>query len=257
VDSLPIFLRLRGQPVILIGEGHAAEPRRRLIERAGALVVGEESETARLAFVAIDEDDAAEAAVARLRARGVLVNAADKPALCDFFVPAIVDRAPVLIAIGTGGSSAGLAKALRSRIEALLPASLGALARSLGNAGERLRGRWPDGAARRMAIDGALAIGGVLDPGVAHDDAAVDRWLGLAAPSEPGSQLERIALRSGDPDELTLREARLLASAARIYHRDDVPAVILDRARADAVRMRCARAPAEIPPGLSLDIGWA
>jgi uroporphyrin-III C-methyltransferase/precorrin-2 dehydrogenase/sirohydrochlorin ferrochelatase len=257
VDSLPIFLRLSGQPVMLVGDGHAAEPRRRLIERAGAVVVGEDDRDARLAFVAIDGDDAAAAAVARLRARGLLVNAADKPALCDFFIPAIVDRAPVLVAIGTGGSSAGLAKALRSRIEALLPASLGTLAASLGRARERLRGRWPDGAERRMAIDDALAIGGPLDPAIGHDDDAVDRWLGTAARSELGSRLERIALRSGDPDELTLREARLLASAAQIYHRDDVPRVILDRARADAVRIRCARAPDEVPPGLSLDIGWA
>src|SRR3546814_2805968 len=51
-----------------------------------------------------------------------------RPALCDFTTPAIVDRAPVTIAIGTGGASAGLAKAVRQRIEALLPARLGALA---------------------------------------------------------------------------------------------------------------------------------
>lgn len=257
MDSLPIFLRLSGQPVILVGDGHAAAPRRRLIERAGGLPVGEENEAARLAFVAIDEDGAAEAAVARLRARGLLVNAADKPALCDFTMPAIVDRFPVLIAVGTGGASAGLAKALRGRIEALLPASLGRLAEALFAARERIRARWPDAGARRMAIDAALAPGGPLDPGLAKDAAAVDRWLAASALAEPDTRLERIILRSADPDELTLREARLLAGADRIYHRDNVPAAILDRARADAARINCLVVPAEMEPGLSLDLGWA
>src|SRR4051794_33846891 len=71
VESLPIFLRLGGEPVILIGDGHAAEPRRRLLERAGALPVGEENEAARLAFIVIDDDGEAEAAATRLRARGL------------------------------------------------------------------------------------------------------------------------------------------------------------------------------------------
>jgi uroporphyrin-III C-methyltransferase/precorrin-2 dehydrogenase/sirohydrochlorin ferrochelatase len=257
VDSLPIFLRLSGQPVILIGDGHAAEPRRRLIERAGAVAVDEDNQEARLAFVAIDEDAEAEVVVARLRTRGLLVNTADKPALCDFTMPAIVDRAPVLIAIGTGGASSGLAKALRGRVETLLPASLGRLATALFAARDRIRARWPGADDRRIAIDAALASGGPLDPGVAQDDGAVDRWLAAAAPAEAVGQLERIALRSADPDELSLRDARLLASAGRIYHRAEVPAAILDRARADATRICCDAAPADAGPGLSLDIGWA
>jgi siroheme synthase (precorrin-2 oxidase/ferrochelatase) len=147
MDSLPVFLRLRGRPVILIGEGAAAAAKRRLLERAAARIVGEEAE-AQLALVATD---APEAVVARLRARGILVNTADRPDLCDFTLPAIVERDPVLIAIGTGGASAGLAKALRQRIEALLPGSAGRLAQALARAREPIRKRWPDAAARRRA----------------------------------------------------------------------------------------------------------
>ena len=80
---------------------------------------GEDDPGARLAFVALPEP---EAAAERLRARGVLVNVPDRPELCDFIVPSVLDRKPVLIAIGTGGASAGLAKALRLRLEVLLPA---------------------------------------------------------------------------------------------------------------------------------------
>jgi uroporphyrin-III C-methyltransferase/precorrin-2 dehydrogenase/sirohydrochlorin ferrochelatase len=114
-----------------------------LLERAGARIVGEE-EKAALAIVAMEEDAEAEAAIARLKARGVLVNAVDRPALCDFTLPAIIDRAPVLIAIGTDGASAGLAKTLRQRLEVLLPPTLGALAMTLKGAREVMRARWPE-----------------------------------------------------------------------------------------------------------------
>ncbi|MDB5690010.1 MAG: hypothetical protein JWL91_1886, partial [Sphingomonas bacterium] len=142
MHSLPIFVRLTGRAVIVLGNGDAAAAKRLLIVRAGALPCGEE-EAASLAIVAIDEEAEAVAAVARLKARGLLVNAVDRPALCDFTLPAIVDRDPVLIAIGTGGASAGLAKALRQRFEALVPQSIGALAAALHGARGAIRARWP------------------------------------------------------------------------------------------------------------------
>lgn len=251
MHSLPIFIRLTGRPVILLGTGEAAQAKRRLLERVGARIVGEKNE-AGLAIVAIEDDAEAEAAVARLKARGILVNAADRPALCDFTLPAIIDRDPVLIAIGTGGASAGLAKALRQRLEGLLPAGLGRLAEALHGAKAAIRARWPGAADRRRAIDAALVPGGALDP--LGETGVVANWLGAADGGET-SRLVAIRLRSADPDELTLREARLLGSADRVYHRADVPAAILDRARADAVRIECDAAPDVSGDGLSIDLG--
>jgi uroporphyrin-III C-methyltransferase/precorrin-2 dehydrogenase/sirohydrochlorin ferrochelatase len=246
--ALPLFVKLAGRPVILIGSGEAAAAKRRILERAGARIV-EESEDAALAIVALGEP---EAAVERLRARGVLVNAVDRPELCDFTLPAIVDRDPVLIAVGTGGASAGLAAALRQRLEALLPAKLGELAWGLNLAKGRMRERWPDTGTRREAIGAALAEGGALDPLREHDAEAVGLWLTVAEP--PAPQLLRFTLSSGDPDDLSLRQARALAGAARIFHRGDVPETILNRARADAVRIRCEAPPAEPGDGLSIDL---
>jgi len=246
VHSLPIFLRLQGRPIILIGTGETADAKRRLLERAGALIVGEDAH-AQLAVVALDEPDET---VARLKDRGVLVNAVDRPDLCDFTLPAIVDRDPVLVAIGTGGVSAGLAKALRQRLEALLPASLGALAKGLSNARAALRHRWPDAAARRRGIDLALIEGGALDPLSERTD--VEAWL-ASADAPVADEIVTIRLASPDPDDLTLRQARLLASADRIYHDRHVPEAILNRARADAVRT-CGGAPAEREPGLTIDL---
>ncbi|RDE07197.1 precorrin-2 dehydrogenase/sirohydrochlorin ferrochelatase family protein [Sphingomonas aracearum] len=232
LHSLPLFVRLAGRPVILLGEGEAADAKRRLLERAGARIVGEEAD-ASLAIVALEDEAAATAAVARLKARGVLVNAVDRPALCDFTLPAIIDRAPVIVAIGTGGVSAGLAGALRQRLEAMLPAALGRLAEALHGARADLRARWPDSGDRRRAL-GAALNGGPLDPLTAAPE-AVAAWLGGS--EAPEARRVVITLRSDDPDDLTLREARWLGQADVVSFAADVPVALLDRARADAVRV--------------------
>lgn len=255
LQSLPLLVRLAGRPVILLGEGEAADAKRRLLDRAGALVVGEDA-TAALAIVAIDDEAEALAAVARLKARGILVNAVDRSAHCDFTLPAIVDRAPVLIAIGTSGVSAGLAAALRQRLEALIPADLGKLALALQAARGALRKRWPDMGERRRALATAMAAGGALDPlSLMHD---VDAWLSTpnSLPFQGGEQV-RIVLTSADPDDLTLHQARALASADRVYHRPDVPVAILDRARADAGRIVCDAPPFDPGNGLTVDVDMA
>jgi uroporphyrin-III C-methyltransferase/precorrin-2 dehydrogenase/sirohydrochlorin ferrochelatase len=244
ISSLPLFHRIAGRPVIVLGSGDTAEARRRLVERARGVVVDDLDEGiargARLAFIAHDDPVHAAADVAHLREAGLLVNAADRPELCDFTVPSLLDRSPVLVAIGTGGASAGLAKALRLRLEALLPLALGALAERLHSARGELRARWPAAGDRRRAIDTALAEGGALDPLRDVSVAAVEGWLAGAANGGESGATE-IVLRSPDPDDLTLREARLLGGADVIAYEPGVPQLVLDRARADAVRVVLSR----------------
>src|SRR5690606_14700307 len=128
--------------------------------------------------------------------------------------------------------SAGLAAALRQRLEALLPAGIGMLAGALLAARPAIRARWPESDDRRRALGAALADGGALDPLAAPSGERVAGWLDSETNrARPG--LERITLRSADPDDLTVREARWLGQADRIYHRPDVPAAILERGRAD------------------------
>ncbi len=240
LSALPIVVSAKGRPVILIGEGEAADAKRRLLERAGAVIVGA-SEIAALAIVALEHP---EPAVAELRARGVLVNTIDRPDLCDFTFPAIVERDPVLVAVSTGGVSAGLAAALRRKLETFLPATLGETARSLHAARPEIRARWPDIADRRRAIGAALN---------SFEGDVVARALDAEAAAP---QLLRFTLTSRDPDDLTLRQARALAMAERVYHRAGVPAAILDRARADAARI-CGTAPANPGAGLAIDLEMA
>ena len=251
--ALPIFVRLSGRAIVLVGEGEAADAKRRLLERAGAAIVGEhQAGDARLAVVADEDQAAGKQAAHRLKARGLLVNVVDRPELCDFTLPAIVDRAPMLIAVGTGGVSAGLAAAVRQRLEAILPARLGHLAEALHAARGPLRARFPETPVRRRAIGTALAQGGALDPLRDHDDADVVARITAGAPP----RVEHVRLRSPDPDDLTLREARWLSQADRVTHRMNVPLAVLDRARADAVRERTDAAPAASAEGLTVDVAF-
>lgn len=252
MEQLPIFLNLRGRTVVVVGSGAAASAKARLVERAGGIVVPQWTEQARLAFVAVDNADEACIIANHLRSRGLLVNVVDQPEHCDFTTPAIIDRAPVTIAVGTGGASAGLAKAVRQRIEALLPARLGALALALNRARGKLRLRWPDADARRRAIDAALAHGGVLDPMDADAAERVEGWAEHARGEPSARRLVTVPLGSDDPDDLTLATARLLGEADHVFHAAGVPDAILNRARADAVRHAANAPPTELPPGLSL-----
>lgn len=232
--QLPLFHNLEGREVILLGDGDIADAKRRLIERAGGIVVGEDSPSARIAFVAIF-DQPAEDAAARLKARGILVNVVDRAELCDFTTPAIVDRSPVLIAVGTAGTSAGLAKMLRLVIDRLLPERLGELSQRLWDARPDIRARFPSMDERRRVLDAALDEGGVLDPLDPGSPDRVESWLAGAADRDSPRRVT-ITLRSDRPDDLTIAEARLLGRADVVWHAPTCPPAILTRARADAAR---------------------
>lgn len=233
MHSFPLFHRITRQTVIVLGDGEAAAAKRRLVERAGGVVSANPEAQAALAFVALD---APEQTAAALKARGVLVNVVDRPELCDFTVPSLLERGPVLVAVGTGGISAGLAKALRLRLETLLPDSLGALAEGLGQARAALRMRWPQAGERRRALDAALTEGGMLDPLNEQSAAALGAWLADAL--DAAQAVQEFTITSDDPDDLTLRQARWLGTADLVLHDSAVSPAILNRARADAVRRR-------------------
>lgn len=239
IASLPLFHKIAGQQVLVLGEGPAAEPKRRLVERAGGVVVDDFAravdEGVRIAFIAFEDQRACEAAAINARCAGMLVNVVDRPELCDFTTPSILDRDPLLIAIGTGGASAGLAKHVRLRLERVLPETLGVLARALETVRPVLRRRFPDGAVRRRAVDAALREGGPLDPFDPASFRRVAAWTESADTAASG-RTEEIILTSPDPDELTLRQARLLGEADLLLIDGAVPPAILGRARADAAR---------------------
>lgn len=252
MHSLPLFHRLAGAKVVVAGEGDVAAAKRRQVERAGGVCCTEgQAQGARLALVAIENRAQAEAAARRLKAQGLLVNVADRPELCDFTLPSVLERGEVLVAVSTGGASAALAKQLRLRLETLLPSSIENLAAGLRSARDAVRARWPDPAERRRALDAALAQGGPLDPLAARARDGIGAWLAAPKAGEAPSTVE-IVLASDDPDDLTLRQARLLGTADTLVHDPGVPPAILARARADAARL--PRTEQDAPPGPGLTV---
>ncbi|MEM6857221.1 MAG: bifunctional precorrin-2 dehydrogenase/sirohydrochlorin ferrochelatase [Pseudomonadota bacterium] len=243
IASLPLFHQIAGQSVLVLGDGEAAEPKRRLIERAGGVVIDDSAqaidEGVRLAFVAFEDARACEVAAINLRCAGMLVNVVDRPDLCDFTTPSLLDRDPLLIAVGTGGASAGLAKHIRLRLERILPDTLGKLADALKSARPALRQLLPDGSERRRAIDEALREGGALDPMDSASHARVADWSRGRLASQ-STRVEAFRMTSPNPEDLSIRQARLLGEADLVLIDTEpekpLPASILARARADAQR---------------------
>jgi uroporphyrin-III C-methyltransferase/precorrin-2 dehydrogenase/sirohydrochlorin ferrochelatase len=246
VKHLPLFFDLSGRKVVVVGEGPAADRRAELAGSAGAKIqriassAGEASDFrgAAAAFIATGDADRDAAAQRLARSAGVPVNVADRPNLCDFILPAIVDRDEVVVAISTGGASPTLATVLRSRIEAALPQRIGAVARLAAtfraqvNAliGEPSRRRvfWRrlvEGPAGRLALAGDDA--GARRSALGELDAARRRMA-------PVGIAHIVGAGPGDPDLLTLRAAQLLQEADAILHDDLVPSAILARARRDS-----------------------
>jgi uroporphyrin-III C-methyltransferase / precorrin-2 dehydrogenase / sirohydrochlorin ferrochelatase len=193
---------------------------------------------ASVAFAATGDEERDAMASRLARSVGVPVNVADRPALCDFIMPAIVDRDDVVVAISTGGVSPTLASLLRARIEAVLPERIGDLARLASTFRAQVRALIRD-PARRRVFWRRLAEGPAARLVLAGDEAAARR----AALGELDDARRRVSAVGiahivgagpGDPDLLTLRAAQLLQEADAILHDELVPPPVLARARRDA-----------------------
>src|SRR6185312_14732232 len=166
-NSFPAYFPLTGKRVLIVGEGEGAAAKARLFAGSPAVVerlssaAGADARAyagAVLAFVATPDDDAAEGAA---RAAGVPVNVVDRPQLCDFVTPAVIDRGEVVAAVGTGGTAPILASLLRGDIEARVPEGAGRVAALLGRMQAEVRAAFPDLPQRRAflrrALDGPAA----------------------------------------------------------------------------------------------------
>ena len=258
----PVFLDLTAGPVVLFGSGPAARAKLRLLLAADARVRWYRDDAAprptdpaievfpnmapdqvdlsdAVAVIAADGSAADEAIAARARALRTPVNVVDRPELSTFIVPAIVDRGDVVVAIGTGGLAPVLARRLRARIEALLPARVGELAALMGRYRARLARAVPTYAARRRfwerVVDGP--IGAALFAGrPLAAEAALARAIGNPQTENPRAPITLIGAGLGDPDLLTLRALNALQDADVIAHEAGVE-VVLNCARRDAERV--------------------
>ena len=268
MDVLPLSLKIEGQPCLVVGGGETARRKIDLLVAAGgavtvvALRVSEAVQTLcrrhgltieerafaaddvrdQLLVIAATNDPAVNEAVAAACTRHrVLVNCVDDGDRSTALFPAIVDRGAVTVAIGTGGASPTLARQLRTRIEAVLPASVGALAAYLGSRRERIKAALPALRARQRfwdhAIDSELAA--LVARG---DEYRADQALeaALNAPLATGF-VSLVGAGPGDPDLLTLKALQRLQQADVVYHDSLASPAVLDRCRRDARRIDVGR----------------
>lgn len=241
---LPLFFDLDGRRVVVVGTGPAADRRVALARSAGADVRQVEkasvAELKAAAAVFVATEDLARDTEAQRAAKsvGVAVNVADRPALSDFIVPAIIDREDVVVAVSTAGASPTLATMLRQKIEALLPERVGALARLGQTFRAQANALIIDPAARRTfwrrLFDGPAARLVLAGDDVGARRATLNELNDARRGLKPVGIAHLVGAGPGDPDLLTLRAAQLLQEADAILHDELVPPAILARARRDA-----------------------
>lgn len=172
------------------------------------------------------------------RSLGIPVNAVDRPDLCDFYTPALVNRAPVAVAIGTEGAGPVLAQMIRARIDRMLTPNLGALATLAASFRDTVEGLVPRGVVRRSFwrefFEGAPAR--ALDAGGLSDARESATELLLTSSAAAG-HVALVGAGPGAEDLLTLRAHRLLMDADVIVYDALVPEAIVSMGRRDAERL--------------------
>ena len=256
MDFLPLHFNLQGAPVLLVGGGEIARRKAVLISEAGAVLVCvspklefdltalsadhawrektfDASDVVGMRLVVAATDDALvnERVSLAAQAQNLPVNVVDQPSLSTVIFPAIVNRSPVLLSVGTGGSSPVLTRYLREQLEALVPQSLVRVATYLKSRRPRLKAAIPDIRTRRITTEAFFA-----GPGFSHAEAGEDDLADgyLFEPSQGFGEVFLVGAGPGDPDLLTLKALQLLQRADVILYDNLVSAKVLDRARRDA-----------------------
>jgi uroporphyrin-III C-methyltransferase/precorrin-2 dehydrogenase/sirohydrochlorin ferrochelatase len=255
----PVFLRVADRRIVVSGGGEAAVAKLRLLLKtdarievfaveidplirewaaearlavAGRAVLADDLAGARLVYAANDEavEDARVAGLAE--AAGVLFNIVDNLDASAFLTPAMVDRDPLVVAIGTEGAAPVLARKVKAHLEERLPATLGRFvktAESFRPAAEAL----PKGRARRSFWSAAFSDAFV--PGAEPEAATLDRLLAEHLGHAPrAGRVLFVGAGPGDPDDLTMRARRALDEADVVIHDRLVPGPILELARREA-----------------------
>lgn len=271
----PIFVDLKCQRVIVSGAGETAAAKLRLLLKTDALIEIYAEDAcaevrdwhdegrlrwfpqplplaalfgARLVYAAHD-DAQADARVRALGEKaGVLVNVVDNLELSQFITPALVDRDPVTVAVGTEGAAPVLARRIKADVETALPIELGqlaAIARDYRDAAAAL----PGGRVRRafwsrfFDADGPSALS---EGGEDAARAALESLIAAYAQGEPESAAGRVILVGagpGDPELLTLKARRVLHDADVVLYDRLVDPRILELARREATLIEVGKSP--------------
>jgi len=264
LNAFPVFVRVEGRVVVIVGGGNEALAKARLVRQSNASVtiVAPEVEPeladwiadngathvaadyhpallagAVLVFAASGDEVLDRRVSDDARGLGIPVNVVDRPELCDFYTPAIVNRAPVCVAIGTEGAAPVLAQSIRAKIDQLLSPSLGALASLAASLREAVERRLPKKLRRQFWNDFFAG-----EPARAMEVGHADEALRAAAEllQRRRAREGHVALVGAGPgaeDLITLRAQRHLMEADVIVHDALVPEAVIAMGRRDAERL--------------------
>ncbi|TVR10346.1 MAG: uroporphyrinogen-III C-methyltransferase [Salinarimonadaceae bacterium] len=272
LPKLPLFLDLAGRRAVLVGDGDPVAWKAELVAAAGALVTvyapdpgpellalaasgagvaitrrawrPDDIDGAAIAVGDIADDAEAGDFVAAARARGALANVIDRPDFCDFQFGAIVNRAPVIVAVSTDGAAPILGQAIRQKIEAILPTRLGGWAGAAKGFREQLKALIPDAALRRRFWERFVNVAFISQ---AEEDARLaelERMAGDLRRDEDETRNGSVAIVGagpGDPGLVTLEAMRALQSADVVIYDRLVTPEVLELARREARRIHVGK----------------
>ena len=259
MTRLPVFLTLKGKPCLVVGGGVVAERKIRLLRRSGAsiavcapsivrgvqdlidrrvchrLPVEYQADVAArywLIVAATDDETFNKRVAVDADAAGRFCNVVDDNDASSFILPAIVDRSPVIVAIGTEGNAPVLAQRLKRQIEASIPERIGELAARAGRWRNLVKRRFDTLGGRRRFwqrfFDGPIARHLLAGRQKAAEQAMRAELIGTVSDSEAHGEAWIVGAGPGDPGLITLRGQRLIARADAVLYDRLVSAPVLD-----------------------------